>query len=266
MQSKGFASINDTRLYYEIAGRGEPLVLIHGFSLDSRMWEPQWESFAQKFRVLRYDMRGFGQSAHPNGALYTHAEDLNALMDYLGLESAIVVGCSMGGGVAIDFALSFPERVRALIPYDSVIGGFVFSPEFSEPNKALYSTAKEVGVEAAKELWSHNPMFKLTLQRPQAASIFKQMLGGYSGLHWLGQDSTRRYNPLAIQRIGEIAVPTLVLVGEGDVPDMQAMADTLARQISGAQMKVLPDAGHLGNLENPEGFNHIILGWLSDLS
>jgi pimeloyl-ACP methyl ester carboxylesterase len=169
----------------------------------------------------------------------------------------------MGGGVAIDFALSFPQRLRALVLYDSTIAGFAFSPGFSGPAAAVNARARESGVEAARQLWAQNPMFKRTLQCAHSA-FFKEIVNQYSGLHWLGKDSTRRYNPTAFERIGEIAAPTLVLVGEEDVPDMQAMADVLAQKIVGAQKRVLADAGHLGNLENPEGFERVVLDWLAD--
>jgi len=259
---EGVARVNGTRLYYQIAGSGVPLVLIHGFALDSRMWEPQWQAFTPRFRVLRYDLRGFGQSARPSGEPYTHAEDLKALLDYHQMDKAMLLGCSMGGGVAIDFAFSFPQRVQILVPYDAVIGGFPWSPEFSGTLLAIHAKAKEAGVEAAKALWSQNPMFKGTLQRPHSALLFKQMLDTYSRLHWLGKDSARRYDPPAFQRLGEIQAPTFVLVGENDVPDLQGVATTLAQRIQGAQQQILSNVGHLGNLEDPKDFNQTVLGLL----
>jgi pimeloyl-ACP methyl ester carboxylesterase len=169
----------------------------------------------------------------------------------------------MGGGVAIDFSFSFPQRVRALIPYDAVVGGFPWSPEFSAALAAVQAKAKEAGLEAAKALWSQNPMFKLTLQRSHSALPFREMLDTYSGLHWLGKDSTRRYDPPAFRRLEEIQAPTLVLVGEDDVADMQAVATALTQRIQGARKQILSNVGHLGNLEDPEGFNQAVLGLIS---
>ncbi|MEK7328872.1 MAG: alpha/beta hydrolase, partial [Chloroflexota bacterium] len=97
----GFAEVNGTRLYYEVAGSGQPLVLIHGFSLDTRMWGDQFETFARHYQVVRYDLRGFGQSAVPSNEPYTHADDLNNLLHYLKIDSVHLVGLSLGGGVAI---------------------------------------------------------------------------------------------------------------------------------------------------------------------
>jgi pimeloyl-ACP methyl ester carboxylesterase len=127
----GFADVNGTRLYYEVAGSGAPLVLMHGFSLDTRMWEPQWEPLLQRHQVLRYDLRGFGRSAPPRGAPYLHHEDLKALLDRLGIVSPALLGHSTGGSVALDFAVSYPDATRALVLFGSIAGGFAFSPEFA---------------------------------------------------------------------------------------------------------------------------------------
>jgi pimeloyl-ACP methyl ester carboxylesterase len=102
----GYAEVNGTRLYYETAGAGHPLVLIHGYTLDSRMWDDQFETLSKKYRVLRYDLRGFGKSAYPSpDKSYCHTEDLRALLDYLKISKAYVMGLSMGGGIAVEFTL-----------------------------------------------------------------------------------------------------------------------------------------------------------------
>jgi pimeloyl-ACP methyl ester carboxylesterase len=106
---RGFAPVDDTRLFYEVKGSGDPVVLIHGGQLDSRMWDDQFEPYAREFRVLRYDVRGFGGSPATN-APYSNADDLAALMDYLGMPKAHVVGLSLGGMVATDFAVTHPNR------------------------------------------------------------------------------------------------------------------------------------------------------------
>jgi len=105
----GFAEVNGTSLFYEVAGTGNTLVLIHGFGVDSRMWDDQFETLAQYYRVLRYDARGFGRSALPTSSGYTHQTDLKALLEHLEIASANILGLSMGGGVAINFALAYPE-------------------------------------------------------------------------------------------------------------------------------------------------------------
>lgn len=123
--------VNDTHLYYEEAGVGPAVVLIHGFTLDTRMWDDQFLPLAQGFRVIRYDLRGFGCSVIPTDAPYSHVENLRALLDELGIRQAHLVGLSKGGGVALDFALTYPQRALSLALIDTVLGGHVWSAEGS---------------------------------------------------------------------------------------------------------------------------------------
>ncbi len=104
-----FVETDGARLYVETAGSGFPLVLVHGFSLDTRMWDDQFEHLAQDYHVIRYDMRGFGQSSLPTQESYPHGEDLHALLVHLSVEAAYLVGQSMGGECVVDFALTYPE-------------------------------------------------------------------------------------------------------------------------------------------------------------
>jgi 3-oxoadipate enol-lactonase len=120
---QGIAEVNGTSLYYEIVGSGHPLVLIHGFGLDTRMWDDQFEAFAQHYRVVRYDMRGYGKTAPPADEGYSHTDDLKALLEYLRIDRAHILGQSRGGAVAIDFALAHPEATGALVLVDPVLGG-----------------------------------------------------------------------------------------------------------------------------------------------
>ena len=111
------AEVNGARLYYEAVGEGEPLVLVHAGIADSRMWEGQLTAFADRYRVIRYDMRGFGMTAMVDGP-FSHHEDLRGLFDSLNVERVHLVGCSMGGGAALDFALEYPQRVGNLVLVD----------------------------------------------------------------------------------------------------------------------------------------------------
>src|ERR687894_2826224 len=124
----GFAEVNGAALYYETMGAGEPLVLLHAGIADRRMWDRQFEALAERYRVVRFDRRGFGRSPLTDGP-YAHHEDLRGLLDGLGIERASLVGCSMGGAAAIDFALRYPERVRAMV----LVGSAVSGAESDEP-------------------------------------------------------------------------------------------------------------------------------------
>src|SRR5678815_1925512 len=120
----GYAEVNKTKLYYEIAGKGEPLVLIHGSFGDRRFWDLQFYDLSKKYKVLRYDLRGFGRSALPiENEVYRDSDDLDALMDFLGIKKAHVCGLSFGSFVVIDFALSHPDKCLSLIPVGPRVAG-----------------------------------------------------------------------------------------------------------------------------------------------
>ena len=126
----GFAEINGTTLYYEVAGAGNPFFLVHGHLLDRRSWDDQFAVFAQRYRVIRYDQRGFGDSGLiTKGESYSDRQDLYELMKFLGIESASLMGVSGGGALAIDFTLEHPEMVDALIPVTAGVSGFRPSEE-----------------------------------------------------------------------------------------------------------------------------------------
>ena len=261
----GFAAVNGTRLYYEIAGSGPPLVLIHGHGLDSRMWDDQFAPFAAHYRVVRYDMRGFGQSAVVGEIPYTHEEDLAALLDldYLAIARAAILGLSSGGAIAIDFALAYPAKTRALIVVDAALGGHAWSEEWSARWKGLRQTARTADAFAANEQWLAHPLVAPAQEQPAVAARLRQMVTGYSGWHWGNRDPQRGSEPPATERLRDITAPTLVILGERDLSDFHVIADTIIEQVSGARKLVLPGVGHMANMEAPEQFNAGVLGFLA---
>ena len=264
MQSQqGVADVNGTRLFYEIAGEGEPLVLIHGFTLDTRMWDDQFAPLAMHHRVIRYDARGFGQSAPTGDAAYAHADDLAALLDHLGVARVTVVGLSLGGGIAIDFALAYPAMVAALVPVDAALGGHQWSEEWNTQVGPVWRTARSAGIDAGKALWLALPLFAPAREQPAVGARLAAMVADYSGLHWLHGDPQRGGESPASERLTEISSPTLVVLGERDVPDFHAMSERIAAGIPGARRAILTGAGHMVNMEAPEQFNKILLKFLA---
>ena len=137
----GFVEVEGGRLGYEVDGAGEPIVFVHGFGLDGRMWDGEAAHFSRDYAVVRYDVRGFGRSSPPTGP-FAHVEAIfAALVSHLGFARAHLCGLSMGGGIAIDFALAHPARVHALVLVDSVVGGFPF-PRGTAPLTASMAAAK----------------------------------------------------------------------------------------------------------------------------
>ena len=263
--ARDFAEVNGTRLYYEVAGAGHPLALVHGFSLDTRMWDDQIAPFAERYRVIRYDLRGFGKSALPTEEAYRSADDLKALLDHLGIERAHILGLSLGGWVAINFALAYPAMTSALIPVDSVLAGYRFSPDYITLNRSIFSMGRQQGISAAREAWLRHPLFQPALEQPHVAPRLRQIIGDYSGWHWANHDPEASPQPPAIDRLASIGAPALVIAGERDLPDFQAIADILATRIPHAQKVIIPGAGHMSNMEAPAAFNSVVLQFLDRL-
>jgi pimeloyl-ACP methyl ester carboxylesterase len=260
----GFAEVMGTRLYYEVAGSGRPMILIHGFTLDSRMWDDQFESFAQQYQVIRYDLRGFGKSSLPNSESYSYADDLKALIDHLGVSHAYVIGLSMGGKIAIDFALEHPEATDALVAADSALGGFQWQ-DFKRSLESVWARASKSGVQAGKEVWQGLDLFKPAVGKPDVASRLAQMFSDYSGWHFVNDDPVSELDPPAIQRLNDISTPTLVIIGEYDSPDFHSISSILHEQIIETRKVVIPGVGHMSNMEGPERFNEIVLDFLVNL-
>lgn len=257
----GHAPAQGTRLAYVLSGSGDPVVLLHGFSFDLRMWDDQVEALAPRFTVIRYDLRGFGDSS-PGSTRYTHAGDLEAVLDHLGVERAALVGFSLGGGAAINFAITRPGRVSALAVVNPSLGGFKWSTEFVAAQSAIRGTARSEGIDAARELWLGLPMFAPALRNPLSAGPITAIVGEYSGWHWANPDLGIPFDPPAIERLGSIRAPTLVIVGEKDSADFHGIASALEAGIRGARKVVMPGVGHMANLEAPEGFNRVLVEFL----
>jgi 3-oxoadipate enol-lactonase len=254
----GLAPVNGTQLHYEVCGQGHPLVLIHGVTLDHRMWESQIASFADAFTILRYDVRGFGKSATPE-VTYDHADDLDALLHYLNISSAHVLGLSLGGRIALNFALKHPRRLRRLVAVDAGLEGYVFAG--GNPAAAVVAKARESGIDPAKRAWLEHPIFDTTRPHRSAFELVRKMVNSYSGWHWLNKDP-HRSEPKAIERLHAIRAPTLVITGEKDTADYHEIKSILCRNISGAKSASIPQAGHLCSMEAPQEFNKLVMTFL----
>jgi len=250
----GFAEVDGARLYYEVAGTGPALVLVHGFTLDTRSWDAQFETLRADFQVLRYDLRGFGRSSQPDGP-YAHTDDLAALMRHLDIEQATLAGLSMGGWIATHFALEHPEKTRALALADATLLGCEWSPEWKTLWGEIRTVAEQSGIAAAKQRWLEHPIFVPARRDEKLAARLARIVGDYSGWHWLNADPHRPIDPPDIERLHEIAVPTTILTGEYDFSDFHLHARILGERIPGARCFVVPDAGHLSTIEAPGYFN-----------
>ncbi len=257
----GYADVEGASLYYEVVGTGPTLALLHGFSFDTTLWDDQIDSFSRKYRVLRYDLRGFGRSTSSDVA-YTHAGDLKALLDSLHIREAYLAGLSLGGGAVINFALMYPGIARALVLAAPSLGGFRWSSKIVSAQASLQAKIRDEGIEVARKIWMRQTIFRQAIQNKAVAAKLRDMIGRYSGWHWMHPDLGKPMTPPANGRLSEIRTPTLILVGDADAADQLQIADTLERGITGAKKIVYPDVGHLINMEVPELFNTAVLEFL----
>jgi pimeloyl-ACP methyl ester carboxylesterase len=263
----GMAEVNGTRIYYEAAGAGEPLVLVHAGIADSRMWEAQFVAFSDHYRVIRYDMRGFGRTAMVEGP-YSHHEDLGGLLDFLGVGRAHLVGCSMGGGTVLDFALEYPQRVGNLILVGPAVGGF--RPDFDPPRQwDEIVAADEAGdleriSELEVQIWVDGPQRSPDDVDSSIRDLVREMnlIALQNEASGLGEEWEPE--PPAADRLPDVQAPTQLMVGDEDQPRVFAAIDLLEKELPNARKVVMPGTAHLPNMEQPERFNRIVLDFLED--
>jgi pimeloyl-ACP methyl ester carboxylesterase len=160
--------IESSQLYYEVAGEGPPVVLVHSAGFDRRLWDAQFFALANRYTVIRYDLRGHGQSPPPRKP-YSDAEDLYDLLQWLKLEKAGVVGLSLGGSIAIDFSLAHPQMVDAMILVAPDVNGYAFSPEFNRAFIKIVTSIQQDGGAPAGDLWLRSFVLAPTMENPTAA-------------------------------------------------------------------------------------------------
>ncbi|HYY99497.1 MAG TPA: alpha/beta fold hydrolase [Pyrinomonadaceae bacterium] len=261
-RESGFAEVNGTRLYYEAAGKGPAVVLVHGGLVDSRLWDAQMKPLSKRFRVVRYDLRGYGRSAAPT-AKFSPLEDLRALLDYLKVDKASLVGLSLGGMIAADFALEYPARVERLVLVDAGLRGDKQPPD--EKSLNAYRTGAREGAEKYFEAFTQADLLAGVRDRPKArAAMHAMMVENFKALTYLSSGLSQSPEPPTIERLGQIKAPTLVVVGGIDGKNLQNIADTLAARIPGARKVVIPGASHHPPVETPEEFNRVLLDYLAE--
>jgi pimeloyl-ACP methyl ester carboxylesterase len=259
----GYLPVEDGRLYYEIAGGGAPLVFVHGFTLDHRMWDEQWDFFRARYTVIRYDWRGHGRSSDP-AAPWSNCDDLMLLLAHLGVGPVHLCGHSAGGGIALDFAVSYPEMTRSLVLIDSAAGGFRgWSRAFRDDLAEMKRLAREQGVEAALTHWQQGPMLAPAFENPRLAARLRTIIGGYRGWQWLNDGLEIVPAPLPYDRLDEVRAPTLVITGERDTEDFRNIANALAEGVRHAHLEIIAGAGHMSSMEAPSQVNRLIAAFLA---
>jgi len=242
-------------IYYEVHGDGPALLLTHGYSATSQMWQGQIDALSKHYSLILWDMRGHGQSASPaHDSQYSEAHtvaDMVALFDHLGFEQAVIGGLSLGGYMSLAFNVAHPERVNALLIIDTGPGYKKDAPreQWNDNARAMADAIEKQGAaalsggSAERNLSTHND---------------------YSGLARAGRFMLTQHTPRVIESLPHIRVPALVLAGAEDEPFLAA-TEYMANKIPHAQKVIIADAGHAVNLDQPEAFNQSVLAFLSNL-
>jgi 3-oxoadipate enol-lactonase len=256
------------KLHYEVAGEGPVVTLIHPGLWDMRTWDREFGVLTESgYRVLRYDVRGYGKSSRPEpGATYSHVRDLEALLEANEVISTALIGCSMGGGIELDYALVHPEQIWGLVLVAPGLGGYEVTEEEEEwwaQRDAPIEAAIEAGdLERAQDL-------RLEIRAPlgmsdELGARIRQI--AFDNLHEILMDESgeERLDPPAAHRLEEIDVPTLILEAEHDPPDMRRLADFLVREIPGSRKVIVEGADHVVNMRQPERFEELVLPFLAE--
>jgi 3-oxoadipate enol-lactonase len=261
MSQEGWVDVGGGRLRWTAAGEGSPLILLHGFSFDQRLWEPQMGPLSKQHRVVRYDLRGFGSSTSPDGG-YRHTDDLRMLLHSLNIERPVLVGLSLGANVAMAYAIQHPQEVGGLVLASPGLPGHHWVVQ--RPPEAVAAHAASYGVDAGKKFWLEHPIFASTRRYPRTRVAVEKMVNGYSGWHWQNAD-LQQPGPDVRAALATLQVPALVISGDLDVDGYREIAAGIAAALPRGQLARFADAGHVMNLEEPERFNSRVLEFVREV-
>ncbi|MGQ0428372.1 MAG: alpha/beta fold hydrolase [Gammaproteobacteria bacterium] len=250
------------RLRYRDEGAGPAVVLVHGWTLDLDIWEPQAAELARELRVIRLDRRGFGRSeGDPDPA--ADPGDLESLLDHLHIARAAQVGMSQGARAALAFALSWPARVTGLVldglPGDAAAIATGDEEDFSFDE--FRKLAQEAGLESFRVAWRRHPLMQLHAGDPQSVRLLDRVLARYPGRDLLGP-AAMPAAPVPQRLLAELPVPVLVVNGGLDTRPRRLAGDRLCRALTQAERALVPGAGHLANLDDPRAYNDVIRSFL----
>ena len=258
----GYINVDGGKLFYEMAGKGEEIVLLHDGMVNREIWDEQFPVLAKNYRVVRYDRRTYGKSSDPQ-AKYSDIEDLNQLFIQLKIDKAIIFGMSSGGGLAIDFTLKYPAKVSALVLVGAVVSGYGYSAHMFTRGGHIKSTKELSDPLKNLKYWVWEDPYEIYSENIKAKEKVMKILE--ANQH---QSKGEFYKPpdrQAARFLSEIKVPALVLVGEFDIPDVHSHAGVIEFGIPGAKREIILKSGHLIPLEQPEVFNATVLRFLRNM-
>lgn len=252
--TSGYLHVGNDSIFYETSGSGEAIIFIHDGLIHRELYDEQFSYFGRDYKVIRYDRRGYGNSS-PASEGYSNVEDLKNLLAALEIEHASLIAASSGGRLAIDFALRYPENVNSLVLVGAVVGGFSYTDHFytrgghlptdlQDPQQRFVYYVKNDPYEIYKEnKAAKEKAYQLIVNNPKRR------------IHHTNAKPENSKPTPSYQRLNEIDIPTLILVGEYDIPDVHAHAGVINAGIKHSERKIIPNSGHLIPLEQPDLFN-----------
>nr|MBN2277101.1 alpha/beta hydrolase [candidate division Zixibacteria bacterium] len=250
----------DVNIYYEIHGSGLPLMFLHGFTLDGRMWRDQVDYFKERYRVIICDARGHGRSEAPETgyAREDRAGDIHKLADLLNLTKFHLIGLSMGGGDAVSFAIDQQERLLSLTLAATVVSGWMPSKRYHDFSRE----AKEKGCDAALRDYMQATLGYYDKRHPALKKRLHEIMSDFSGGPWLDPMKGKYPKRDDLALVSGLEIPILIMAGQHDIY-FRPLAERLHHLIKNSRLEILKDVGHMVNLENPAEFNKILETFLS---
>lgn len=262
---------NPNSLHYEVKGEGPVVVLGHAGFVDSRMWDAQWDTFTKHYRVIRYDMRGYGQSGVVTGPVARRKELLN-LLQTLNVDRAHLVGSSLSGAVFLDLALDQPQMVRSLTTVSAVPNGFKMQGEPPRYMMEMFAAWQQGDFEQVTELQTriwidgiHREPDQVDSQLRQKAATMSAIPVQYQTMLIADSQPVDPLDPPATTRLHEIGCPVLVVDGGLDHPEVHRASELLTAEILNARRITISDTAHMPSMEKPTEFNRIVLDFLNTM-
>jgi len=256
----GYVNVKGGVLFYEAAGKGEYIMLLHDGMVNRQIWDEQFPILAKNYRVIRYDRRGYGKSSDPQ-TQYSHIDDLNQVFLQLNIAKAVVFGMSSGGRLAIDFTLTYPEKVKAIVLVGAVVSGFGYTSHMNTRGGSYNQQVRSSDKASIINFIDKDPYEIYSGNKEAKEKVIKL-------IPYMGRDNTIPTKPaakVAIKSLSEIMVPALILVGEYDIPDVHAHAGALNAGIQNSKREIISKAGHLIPIEQPQLFLEAVTSFLAKI-
>ncbi len=259
----GYLEVPDGKLYYEVAGEGDWIVLVHDGNLHSVTWDEQFPVFSRDYKVVRYDRRGYGKSTYPEKP-YSNIEDLAEVFKQLNIDKATLMGMSAGGGLVLDFTLENPDKVTGLVLIGAVVSGYGYSDHMRTRGGNLDPEVLSDPAKLADYMCHRDPYTFYEGNKDAKERGYAYLMNNLQNYRMDKFRLLKGPKRPALPNLKEIKVPTLIIVGEYDIPDCHAHAGAMETGIAGSERVIVNKSGHIVPLEQPAIFNEIVLKFLNE--